>query len=298
MQRLPSLAAIRVFEAAARHENFTRAAAELGMTQAAVSYQIRVLEQQLGIPLFLREGGRVKPTSEAVDVSRAVTKAFGTMVEAFARLRDLDESVLTISCGNTVATNWLASRLGRFQGLRPDLDVRLDITDMLVDFDKADVAIRATVRPAEHLYAKRLMPIVVMPMCSPAFLERHPIDVPSELLGVALLSPTDLWWARWFEQADVFSPGSSRSGMRLDSQIVEGAAAMAGNGVAILMPEMWQPDIAAGRLVPAFDLSADTGMALWFVCPDARRSGPKNKAFLAWLLSELQSEQVITANQC
>ena len=289
MQRLPSLAAIRVFEAAARHENFTRAAAELGMTQAAVSYQIRVLEQQLGIQLFSREGGRIKPTSEAVDVSRAVTRAFGTMVEAFARLRDRDESQLTISCSNTVATNWLAPRLGRFQALRPDLDVRLDITDVLVDFDKADVAIRATVHPAEHLYAKPLMPIAVMPMCSPAFLERHPVNVPGELLGVPLLSPNDLWWTKWFEGAGVLAPGSSRSGMRLDSQMVEGAAALAGTGVAILMPEMWQPDIAAGRLVPAFELAVDTGVALWFVCPEARRSAPKNKAFLAWLLNELGS---------
>ena len=287
MHRLPSLAAIRVFEAAARHENFTRAADELGMTQAAVSYQIRVLEQQIGVPLFLRERGRVRPTPAAADVSLAVTRAFGTLTEAFARLRDLDESTLTISCGNTVATNWLAPRLGRFQALRPDLDVRLEITDALVDFDRADVAIRATAKPTDNLFARCLMPIAVKPLCSPAFRERHPVNAPGDLLTVPLLSPSDPWWAKWFERNGVAVPTAARSGMRFDSQLVEGAAALAGSGVAILMPEMWRPEIEAGRLVPAFDLSVDTGMSLWFVCPDTRRAAPKNRTFLAWLLSEL-----------
>lgn len=283
MHKLPSLAAIRVFEAAARHGNFTRAATELGMTQAAVSYQIRVIEGQLGIALFVRDRGRIRVTPAGLEASREVSRAFASLKAAFARLLEVDERVLVISCGHMVAANWLAPRLGRFQTLRPDLDVRLDITAALVDFATTDVAIRATVQPAEHLYAQRLMPVIASPMCGPGFLKRYSICSPTDLLSVPLLSPGDVWWSEWFEAVGVAAGETVRTGMRLGSQVVEGAAALAGHGVAMLMNEMWQDDIAGGRLVPAYDHAVDTGMSLWFVCPNDRRHAPKNRAFSEWL---------------
>src|SRR5919202_6175978 len=124
MRRLPPLAAVRAFEAAARHENFTLAAAELGLTQAAVSYQIKLLEDRLGVPLFVRSKRRVTLSDAGRRVAPLVSTAFDGISEAFAGLVDDDESVLTISTTQTFASNWLAARLGAFQLARPELAVR------------------------------------------------------------------------------------------------------------------------------------------------------------------------------
>ncbi|HET8613002.1 MAG TPA: LysR family transcriptional regulator, partial [Sphingomonas sp.] len=145
MRHLPPLAAVRVFEAAARHENFTAAAAELGMTQAAVSYQIKLLEERLGVPLFVRDKRRVALTDAGRRAAAPVGRAFDTIDAAFARLRAEDEMMLTVSTSLTFANTWLAWRLGGFQMAHPDMAVRLSVSDALADFvtDDVDVAIRA-----------------------------------------------------------------------------------------------------------------------------------------------------------
>src|SRR4028119_741605 len=120
MRKLPPLSAVKVFEAAARHENFTRAAAELGMTQAAVSYQIRILEERLGVPLFLRSKGRVTLSEAGRRAAPLVSGAFDTLSDAFSALLADDEAVLSISTTQTFAANWLAPRIGGFQIERPE----------------------------------------------------------------------------------------------------------------------------------------------------------------------------------
>jgi LysR family transcriptional regulator, glycine cleavage system transcriptional activator len=125
MRRLPPLSAVRVFEAAARHQNFTAAAVELGMTQAAVSYQIKLLEERLGAALFRREKKRVVLTEAGGRAAPALTRAFDTIDAAFAAVRAEDEGLLTISTSNTFANTWLAWRLGSFQMGHPDMAVRL-----------------------------------------------------------------------------------------------------------------------------------------------------------------------------
>src|SRR5688500_15256920 len=112
MRHLPPLPSVRVFEAAARHENFTQAAAELGMTQAAVSYQIKLLEERLGVALFQRSKQRVTLSEAGRQVAPSVSNAFDTMSEAFSSLIDKDETLLVISTAQTFASNWLAPRLG------------------------------------------------------------------------------------------------------------------------------------------------------------------------------------------
>src|ERR687894_2818185 len=145
MRRLPPLAAVRAFEAAARAENFTTAAAELGMTQAAVSYQVKALEERLGAPLFIRERGRARLTPLGQRLLPALSQAFDSIEAAFATHKAEDESLLTVTTTHTFANTWLAWRLGGFQMEHPDLAVRMTTSNEMVDLRSgdADVAIRA-----------------------------------------------------------------------------------------------------------------------------------------------------------
>jgi len=244
MRRLPPLAAVRVFEAAARLENFTAAANELGMTQAAVSYQVKLLEERLGAALFVREKGRARLTGLGLRLLPQLTKAFDTIEGAFAELREEDEGLLTVATTFTFANTWLAWRLGAFQVEHPDLAVRLATSNKLVDLKagEADVAIRAGAQPWEGLVAIELMKVDFSPMCAPSFWQRMTEQlgrppVPADLPNLPLISPEDYWWDKWFEVAGVEGADRPRkAGLRLDSQADEGHAAMGGQGFVLLTP--------------------------------------------------------------
>lgn len=290
MRRLPPLAAVRVFEAAARHENFTAAANELGMTQAAVSYQVKLLEERLGAPLFSREKRRVILTDAGRKAAPHITRAFDAIDAAFGAIRADDEAVLTVSTSNTFANTWLAWRLGSFQMNHPEMAVRLQTSDAMADFvsDDVDVAIRIGLGGWEGLHEELLVRIDFTPMCSPGFLRRHGPFVPEDMLRVPQISPHDPWWPFWLREAGVQVPeGPPRVGVRLDSQAHEGHAAMAGQGIAMLTPFFWRNDLAEGRLVSPFDQVSTRGYACWLCYPEARRSVPKIRRFREWLLAEL-----------
>lgn len=293
MRHIPPLAAVRVFESAARHENFTTAAAELGMTQAAVSYQIKLLEERLGVPLFLREKRRVTLSEAGRRIAPLVAGAFDTLSDAFSAVLADDEAMLKISTTQTFASNWMAPRLGLFQMERPELAVRLHTDAALVDFarDDIDVAVRSGVGFWPGLKRHFLFRLHVTPMCSPAFLERHELTSPHHLLGVPRLSPDDIWWKLWFAAAGLVPEPDSRSrGIRLDSQAAEGNAAMAGHGVGMLSPLMWRPELDSGRLVQPFALHVNEGPSYWLVYPEHRRGQAKIRAFRDWLLSEMAAQ--------
>lgn len=293
MRHLPPLAAVRVFEAAARHENFTRAAAELGMTQAAVSYQLKLLEERLGVPLFRREKKRVILTEAGARAAVTVSRAFDGLDSAFAGLRAENESMLTISTTEAFANTWLAWNLGAFQLRHPDMAVKLLASTALADFaaDEVDVAIRNAKGPFPGLHADLLFRSTFTPMCSPRFLERHGGRLePADLLHLTQISPHDRWWVHWLREAGVEVPeGPPRAGIRLDSQAQEGAAAMAGQGIALLTTFLWRYDIAEGRLVCPFELVSWRGYGYWLVFPEHRRNVPKIKRFREWLLDTLGS---------
>ena len=289
MRRIPPLAAVRVFEAAARHENFTTAAAELGMTQAAVSYQIRLLEERLGVPLFLRSKRRVTLTDAGRKAAPVISGAFDTIADAFSGIVDDDEAVLTISTTQTFASNWMAPRLGAFQFERPELAVRLLTQNQIVDFarDEVDVAIRSGRGPWPGLRQDFLMRIHATPMCSPAFRDRHGIRQPEQLLDVPRLDPDMDWWKQWFAAAGVTkAPSQRRPGVKLDSQQMEGNAALAGHGAAMLTPLMWRPELEAGRLVQLFPSLHYEGTCYWLVYPEHKRNQPKIRAFREWMLRQ------------
>ena len=293
MRKIPPLAAVRAFEAAARLESFTAAAAELGMTQAAVSYQIKALEARLGAALFLRERGRVALAPLGHRLLPTLSAAFDAIAQAFAANREEDAALLTVATTFTFANTWLAWRLGGFQVEHPDLAVRLATDNRMVDLiaGEADVAIRAGARPTEGLESVPLMPVDFSPMCTPSCLERteaalgRPL-VPADLTHQRLISPDDEWWEAWFAAAGVESAGRPlRPGLRLDSQADEGHAAMGGQGFALLTPAFWKNDVADGRLVQPFALTATAGYRYWLVTAPGRRSVPKIKRFREWILA-------------
>ncbi len=294
MRRLPPLAAVRVFEAAARHENFTKAAGELGMTQAAVSYQIRLLEERVGLPLFAREKRRVALTDAGRRLAAAAGRAFDTLDAAFAALRAEDEATLTISTSYTFANTWLAWRLGAFQMAHPEMAARMLTDDSLVDFasEDADVGIRTGMGDWPGLSADLLFRINFTPMCSPDFLARHGGAIePGDLLDLPLIGPDDDWWEVWLREAGVDVPERrSRRGIRLGFQAHEGHAAMAGQGMAILTPFFWRNDLAEGRLVRPFPQISTRGWGYWLVYPEHRRNVPKIKRFRDWLLTEVKRD--------
>lgn len=293
MRNLPPLAAIRVFEAAARHQNFTAAAVELAMTQAAVSYQIKLLEERVGVLLFWREKKRVILTDAGQRVAPALSQAFDAIDSSFAQLRREDATMLTISTTSTFANVWFAWRLGGFQMAHPEMAVRLDVRDALVDFarDDVDVAVRAGRAPSPGVESELLLRIDFTPMCSPAFLKQHGPIEPIDLLRLQQISPQDPWWEYWLREAGVDVPtGPIRPGVRLDSQATEGSAAMAGQGVAMLTPYFWRNDIAEGRLVRPFEQVSSRGYGYWLVMPEHRRAVPKIKRFRDWLRAEIDRD--------
>jgi len=297
MRRLPPLASIRAFEAAARAENFTAAAAELGMTQAAVSYQVKSLEERLGAPLFIREKGRARLTPLGQRLLPALSSAFDTIEAAFASHREDDESLLTITTTHTFANTWLAWRLGAFQMDHPDLAVRMTTSNELCDLraGDADVAIRAGRGGWEGLEEHRLFTSAFTPMASPECIEEieaklgRPLE-PNDLPHQNRINPSDEWWQQWFSDNGVPADESllRRAGIRLENQANEGHAAMGGQGFALLTPLLWKGDVAAGRLsMPFPDRVSSRGWAYWLVLPSERRMAPKVKRFREWLIAEM-----------
>jgi len=291
MPQLPPLAAVRVFEAAARHENYSRAAEELALTQAGVSYQIKLLEERLGAQLFMRKGRGMALTSLGKRIAPRVTEAFAMLGEAFSAVQAENEAVLSITCSRTFATNWLAGRIGAFNLMKPGLAVRLHVSDDVLDLaaGEVDVAIRGVLDNGPGLVAHFLMRQIVTPMASPTFLIRHPLAKPEDLLKVPRLSPSDEWWDTWFASlSDVGYTGAQDPGLRFDSQVLDGNAAIAGHGVAMIFPPMFADAIEAGLLVQPFDHFAIEPRPLWLVYPEHKRRLAKVRAFRDWLLESVR----------
>ena len=294
MRRLPPLSSVRVFEAAARHENFTQAAAELGMTQAAVSYQIKLLEDRLGVPLFLRSKRRVTLSDAGRRAAPLVGRAFDLMDDAFGSLVADDEGVLAISTTQTFASNWIAPRLGAFQLARPELAVRLHTENRVIDFarEEIDVAIRSTLGPPlwPGLRAHFMFRLHSTPIASANFRAAHRIEAPADLLRAPRLSPADEWWTYWFRAAGVeVAETVQAGGIRFDAQAMEGQAALSGAGVSMLTPLFWRAELASGRLVQLFDLISFEGPGYWLVYPEHRRNQAKIRAFREWILAEVEA---------
>ena len=288
---LPPLQAIWVFEAVARHLSFTKAAQELGMTQAAASYQIKLLEERIGAPLFLRRPKQIELTEPGQRLAPAVSEAFAILGQAYAAARGGADGLLCVTTVLTFASNWLAQHLGSFQLAHPALAVRLDTSSRLTDFAREDVdlAIRSGGGKWPGLEAHKLLDADFTPMLSPKLAASiGGVREPADLLRLPILDPGDIWWTQWFQAAGVTGHDlAKRPGSSMGAQAYEANAAMAGHGVAILTRALFKNEIADGRLIQPFDLVGDDGHAYWLVYPTARRNVPKIRAFRDWILAEI-----------
>ncbi len=283
------MAAVRAFEAVARHGTFTAAAVELGTTQAAVSYQIRVLEERLGIALFVRRGRRAMLTAAGARAAERLSLAFDAIDAAFDELRGEDGAVLRISTTSTFASGWLARHLGSFQAEEPWLDIRLSADNRIVDFaaGDVDVAIRSGRGDWAGLSTERLFDLDFTPMCSPSLIAGQDLPLDSRhALALRWINPQDRWWTVWLEANGLSADGAKRSGgIRMDSQIAEAQAALHGQGLAMLSPALWRLELAEGRLVAPFAGKATEGDAYWLAYSSNRRHARKIVRFTRWLTS-------------
>jgi len=294
--RLPPLSAIRAFEAAARHGSFTKAAEELGMTQAAVSYQVKLLEDRVGAPLFLRQPRKVVLSEAGKRLAPAVAEAFQRLNAAFANLRETDGNVLSITAINTFCTNWLVPRLGTFQMAHPNIAVRLDASSRLVDFaqEEFDVGVRAGAGKWPGLKAYFLFPVEFVAVCSPEFLKRSgKIESAADLMKLPLLDWTDeVLWRRWFASAGISDPKPiTGPNISVQTQQMVGRAAIAGQGIALVTPALFQDDLATGRLVQVLPTVSYHDMDYWLIYPEGRDSVPKIRAFREWILAQVAQDR-------
>jgi LysR family glycine cleavage system transcriptional activator len=289
---LPPLAAIRAFEAAARLLSFTRAAEELAMTQAAVSYQIKVLEDRVGSPLFVRRPRQVDLTETGQILAKSATDAFRILADGYETARTGGLGTLSISTIPTFAANWLALHLGAFQVAHPGIAVRVDTSNRMVDLvaENVDVAIRSATRGEwPGLVSHRFLPATFAPMLSPSLGQAIEIEKPADLLKLPIIDAGDPWWSMWFAAAGVDAEENlaRRPRSELGSQAYTGRAAVAGQGVAILTRAMFKVELDNGSLIQPFELTANDDYAFWLVYPEARRNVPKIRAFRDWILKEI-----------
>ncbi|MHA7968376.1 LysR substrate-binding domain-containing protein [Rhizobium sp. CAU 1783] len=290
------LNALRVFEAVGRLGSFTRAGEELGMTQTAVSYQIKLLEEMLGELLFTRQARQIALTEVGERMLPKVTEGFALLRDAMAQaVRSADE-VLEIHSVPTFASHWLARTLGSFQLAHPQIAVRLLRGSKLTDFSRepADVAIRIGIGPWPGLAAHPLVRLTYTPMLSPKLAESiGGVKEPADLLKLPWISDDDGRWKLWFEAAGVgVAPSGARRLNALGALDLEAGAALAGHGVAMLSPFYVQEELASGRLIQPFALSWLDENSYWLVYPESRRTLPKVRKFREWLEATLAPERL------
>ena len=295
--RLPSLNGLRAFEAAARHLSFTRAASELNVTQTAISHQIRRLEQELGIRLFMRQNRALALTPEARDYLPGVRAAFNDLRLATDRLRRKDDGhVLTVSTLASLAAKWLLPRLANFQEAHPGIDVRITTSTAMVDFRSGDVdaAIRYGRGHWPGVRADWLMADELFPVCSPALLKADkPLRSPADLAHHALLHTSggyDDDWRLWLTAAGLPADISKQPGLSFDLILLTVQAAIDGSGVAMGRTSYVEADIAKGRLVVPFKIALPADAGFYLVSPEARADTAKLRAFRQWLVASVQNK--------
>jgi LysR family glycine cleavage system transcriptional activator len=292
---LPPLAAIRVFEAAARLMSFTRAAQELGMTQAAVSYQIKLLEERLGAQLFLRRPRELVLTEAGERLAPRTSEAFDILRDTYGRFVEPGQETININTMQTFAAQWLAPRLGTFQLRHPNIAVRLETTSRVIDFarEEVDVVVRAGHGKWPGLVATKLIDVRFSPMLSPKLAASvGGIHEHADILKLPLLDPKDPWWLSWFHRHDLpLAELEKQTAPSLGMQALDASAAMADLGVALLTPAYYRRELAEGRLIQPFEEVFEEGSGYWLAYPESRRNVPKIKAFRDWIVAEAEKSK-------
>ena len=295
--RLPPLTALRAFEAAARHMSFQRAAEELNVTPAALSYQIKALEADLGQPVFRRLNRAVELTEAGRSLAPGATDAFTTLSSAWRSAKRLtDNGVLTVTAGPAFTSKWLAPRMYDFAQAHEEIELRFLATLRIIDFDRdeVDVAIRFGLGQDKDVYSRSLIEEWMTPMMTPEMAQR--IDTPEKLSEAMLIHddsisffrlPTD--WPAWCKAAKIdmdtaHGPRFSQADHAID-------AAIAGAGVVLGRVSLATRALETGRLVAPFEVGLISESQFRFICPKGNEKRPHIAAFEAWVLTEIQTSR-------
>lgn len=291
---LPPLAAVRAFEAAARHLSATKAAEELSVTLGAVSHQIRAMEDFLGVKLFVRGHRQLRLTARGEMYYRQVAESFDTLRSATSVIRQSGgKRALRIRAQSTFSLRWLIPRLSTYYLAHKKVELVLSTSNEPVDFvhDQLDMAILLGTGDWPGVQAERLVPNRLTPVCSPALLERAPrLRTPSDLRRHVLLHST--WpqrrddWRDWLRERGIAETRAANH-LHYESSALAYQAALEGHGIAMAQVALVDRDIAAGRLVRPFEETLDRGAHMFYlVYPAEGRMTPEMRDFRAWLLEQ------------
>ncbi|MFK7746723.1 MAG: transcriptional regulator GcvA [Roseobacter sp.] len=298
--RLPPLTALRAFEVAARHMSFAKAADELSVTPAALSFQIKSLEEHLGAPVFRRLNRAVELTEAGRALAPGTSEGFQALSAAWRAAQRLqDEQTLTVTAGPAFTAKWLAPRLYEFAQSHPEIELRFSASLKIMDFarDGVDVAIRFGTSGDENLWALPLAEDWVCPVMTPALAEKYP--TPQSLTqapliyddSISFLKPAADWEA-WFKAMGIkYAPTHGPRFSQADHAI---DAALAGVGVVLGRRALVVKDIADGRLVLPFPNALMTGARFRFLCPEGTQERPQVRAFREWMVTEIEKTSYIT----
>jgi LysR family glycine cleavage system transcriptional activator len=289
-----SISALRAFEAAARHMNFTAAAAELNVTQSAVSHAIRDVESRLSVSLFRRNGRVLELTEAGRRYAPYVREALARLKEGDLAVTDPERRarVLTVSVSPSFAAKWLAPRIGEFAARHPDLDLRISASAQHVDFsdDDIDLAIRHGDGAWPALAAIRLCTERWLPACSPTL--RRERVAPAQIAELPLIHHRDSSaWRLWFERAGIDPPAAIDRGLTFNEMSLAIDAAVSGRGVALARSALAARDLIAGRLVCLADRLRPAEIGYWIVWPKERPRSRKIARFVDWLKDEANAEE-------
>ncbi len=301
--RLPPLTALRAFEAAARHLSFTQAAAELNVTPAALSFQIKSLETHLGEPVFYRMNRAVELTEVGQVLVPGVTDGFAALSTAWRKaIKHNQSNVLTITAGPAFTSKWLAPRLYEFAQSHPEIELRFSASLRLVDFDRdeVDCAIRFGLAPSEDVFAEPLIREWMTPMMTPALAEKY--DTPEKLKDAPLIQdeslaffkqPTD--WTAWCRAAGVAFDATH--GLRFSQADHALDAATSGAGVVLGRVSLATRALEQGQLVAPYRVGLLTQAQFRFICPKGTENQPHIAAFRAWIMAEIQASKAFEAGR-
>lgn len=283
--RIPSLQTLRAFDAAGRHQSYSRAGEELGLTHSAISHRIREMELLLGTRLFDRQGNRMVPTPDGNRLLGQVRNALG-LLEGIFPSGEQEKRRLTISIYPALS-RWLVPRLGAFRTEHPGIDLRLDLSAHPVELGQGiDAAVRYGLGSWPSTDASLLCGELLFPVCSPEYLAAHPLQRPTDLLVANLLRHPWHSWAAWFEAAGV-SAGEPRDGPEYADSSLLVDAALAGEGVALARGMGVADRLRDGTLVRPFALSIEDERAHYFVRPKGLRDAVLDEID-NWLASEFR----------
>jgi len=301
LKGLPSLNFLHTFESVARHLSFTNAAKELFVTQAAVSHQIKALEDYLGVKLFYREKRKVFLSDEGQKLLPSVVSGLQGIADSLENIRNYDsEDTLVVGVGSSFSANWLVHRLGAFYQKFPEINLHLKIFNNESDFSSGgtDMAVVWGIGDWQGLMCEKLMVVEFTPVCSPELIKKtHPLKTPEDLIHYPLLDDPDYdMWQLWLEEAGIPERKYKRRTVIRDANVVIHSA-LEGHGIALCAVGIVQEYLDSGRLIRPFDHSITGGGFYYLVYPEKALRKPPVRLFKTWLVQEVRKAESMDPSQ-